>query len=167
MRTSFAREAQRPLNPRAILNSVVVEIQASLEASRTAIQKHEAVFDGKLDQLGRDELRAYPDEVALDYVYQFGLCAEVAQDWLSAMKREAKALLDWRNSTGCWSEDADRILAKLERLASVFAYTNQCFHRWADQLADEYARRHPELAEVSLQPLDLGPTNAARLPRVL
>lgn len=167
IRSSHASEAPRCANPRTLLDSAINKTRALLEASRSTIEKHEAIYDAKVDHLEADELKSFSDEAVLDYMYQFGFCAEITHEWSEGMKSEADALRAWRDSTGCWSEEADHILSELDRLAAVFADTNQCFHKWADQLSDEYEHRHPDLAELPLQPLDLGPTNAARLPRVL
>lgn len=107
------------------------------------------------------------DELLLDRTYQFGLYAEIMLARLEVMDRRIPDLEQWRDKGKAWNKTAENLLNELRRLKTLYEDNEATMRRWCDQLCEEYERRHPELSKLPFQPLDLGPTNSARLPPVL
>jgi len=132
----------------------------------------ETVRSEKLNRLAGSEsdlggLDEASDDLLLDRMYQFGLYAESILDRLEVLDRRIPDLEQWRDKGKPWNQAAEDLLQELRRLRTLYQENEATMRRWSDQLCDDYERRHPELPTLPFEPLDLGPTNSARLPSVL
>lgn len=107
------------------------------------------------------------DGLLLDRIYQFGLYAESILTRLEVLDRRIPDLERWRDKGKAWDQAAEDLLQELRRLRTLHRENEATMRKWSNQLCEEYERRHPVLPTLPFEPLDLGPTNSARLPSVL
>lgn len=151
----------------AVLDQYVSSFRELLAKNQPETARAEQLH--RLTESGPDlgGLDKAPDDLLLDRTYQFGLYAEDILDRLEVLDRRIPNLERCRDRGMVWSEAAEDLLQELRRLRTLHKDNEVTLRRWSDQLCDEFLRRHPELPKLPFEPLDLGPTNSARLPSVL
>jgi hypothetical protein len=149
------------------LARVVRRLLVWLDGIQETSKKHESVYESQELEISKEVLDTWSDEDILDRIFQFGLVAEAIHDWADVMTQYSQQLDHWKRETGIWSDEAELIKTRLDRLAVVFTWNSAAMHGWINQLCGVYEQRNPDLEPLPAEPFDLGPTNAARLPRIL
>jgi len=72
-----------------------------------------------------------------------------------------------RRSGSVWSSDAESLLGELLGVRDVLIWAEAAGLGWSAQLHAEIERRNHDLPPLPFEPLDLGPSDSARLPQVL
>lgn len=149
------------------LKNAVSKIGQWLDSFRDAAAKHENVFETHETRITEDVVREWSDDQLLDHVHQFGMVAEAIHTWNDIIDQNLNCLHKWKTETGVWSDAAELLVARMEKLSRIFNWNTDALYQWMNQLGTEYLRRNPDLPALPAEPLDLGPTNSARLPQVL
>ncbi len=150
-----------------ILQVVISDVRGHLSELRAEIEAYENFYNKNRDDTDLSDLAEASDDLVLDRMYQLGLVAEKLLDRVEILDRVVRDFERCRDLTRVWTDDAGELLARLQQLRVIYIWVEKTFRQWSHLLCDEYERRHPELPKLPIEPLDLGPTNAARLPPVL
>ncbi|GMU32940.1 MAG: hypothetical protein HS101_04160 [Planctomycetia bacterium] len=86
---------------------------------------------------------------------------------LSDISAGMEFLMDWRRDFKTWTDDSESLLRELRQHEENLKWVTEVTLQWSEDLGSEYDRRHPDVADLPITLVDLGPSNSANLPSVL
>lgn len=102
--------------------------------------------------------------------HQITLCTELGEkaiDEVAALEEIVTVLERIKRSSNVWSARTESLLQRLHRLDESVRWLRKVARHWVELIAVEFERRRGGGHGLPFEPIDLGPSNSARLPPVL
>lgn len=134
---------------------------------RQWLARVEKLYEASRDDYALTGFDQATDEILLNRMELMGIFAERMLDEAEAIEKNMASLESIKADGSQWNGEAEALLVEKRSVLAVLKWAEHAGRCWLNQICDEYERRHPELPPLPFEPLNLGPTNAARLPEVL
>lgn len=149
------------------LREAIVTVRNWLNSNREFLEQA-AQLDSKIgDDHTIEGLARLNDETLLNLVDQFAYVADLHGKWAEELSVACELLRSGRTNSAHWSPDGNELILELEAHLNCLRRVEATMFEWSHTVGIEFDRRHPDLLGLPFEPLDMGPTNSARLPPVL
>ena len=149
-----------------VVDAAVAQILQAIQENQQPINHVQGLYHLHVADPTITGLDRLADSRLISLMNRLAVKAETINDWLADIAGAicTMEILDQQvpNHKGLTNA-----LSELRQLRDQFNWVARTFFSWSDQARAAYETRHPEVKELAIDTVDLGPTNSARLPPVL
>jgi len=167
-----AEEFARPRNGHATEEAAC--LRDAVSTIRTALEEYADILRiaGEFREKNKNDpvltgFNSLSDKQLLTQMDKLAAVSLIHSAHLSDISAGIDFLDGWRRDFQAWTDDSESLLRELRHHEENLKWVSAITLQWSEDLGSEYDQRHPDVADLPITPVDLGPSNSANLPSVL